>query len=275
MGRVLLQLVSDLLSNESSIVQLDVAALEVARLEHPGLDLGPWIDRLDRIAVEVANRTPDLCNGASFVAAANQYLFQELGLRGNQSDYYDPRNSCINDVLERGLGIPITLSVIYIEIARRLAKPIFGIGLPGHFVVQYEDGLYSTFIDVFHGGELLDAEECREMGRRRSGREMDPRHFLPYSRKEVVVRMLRNLKGIYVRSQDFDKALRVMDLLVAACPDSAEEHKQRAVVNLHLRRWHDAKADLDAYLRLAPNGADAAEVRAQADALNRWLTASG
>jgi regulator of sirC expression with transglutaminase-like and TPR domain len=267
----LFQLLSDLLTNEGSAVQLDVAALEIATLEHPGLEFGPWIERLDRMAVEVANRTLDLCRGEAFIAAANKYLFDELKLRGDDSNYYDPRNSCINDVLERRVGIPITLSVIYIEIARRLAKPVFGIGLPGHFVVQYEDGVFSTFIDVYHGGELLTAEGCRAIVRSRAGMEIDARHFLPYSRKEIAVRMLRNLKGVYVRSQAFEKALRAMDLLIAAQPECAEEHKQRGMLNLQLERWRDAKADLETYLRLAPHSADAEEIRARANAIHRWL----
>jgi regulator of sirC expression with transglutaminase-like and TPR domain len=186
-------------------------------------------------------------------------------------DYYDPRNSCLNDVLERKLGIPISLSVVYLEIGRRLAKPVFGIGLPGHFVIEYEDGLYSSFIDPFHQGELLNREQCHQIARQRGGVEVESRHFLPCSHKDIVVRMLRNLKGTYVRRQAFEKALKVLDLIVMALPDLAEERKQRAIVNVHLERWRAAKADFEAYLALAPGASDCAEVRAYVRTLQGYL----
>lgn len=261
----------DLLTNEDSTVPLDVAALQIARLEYPDLDSRPWIEQLDRMAFEIANRVSDLSDGAAFVAAMNHYLFEELGFRGNESNYYDPRNSCLNDVLERRLGIPITLSVVYMQIARRLAKPVFGIGLPGHFVIEYEDGLYSSFIDPFHRGELLNREQCQELVRQRAGADVESRHFLPCSQKDIAVRMLRNLKGTYVRRQAFEKALKVLDLIVMALPDLAEERKQRAVVNIHLERWRAAKADFEAYLKLAPDASDCAEVRDYAQTLQRYL----
>ena len=263
---------SDLLTNEDSAVPLDVAALQIARLEYPDLDPQPWTEQLDHMALEIANRVCDLSDGAVFVAVMNHYLFEELGFRGNELDYYDPRNSCLNEVLERKLGIPITLSVVYMEIERRLAKPVFGIGLPGHFVIEYEDGLYSSFIDPFHQGELLNREQCDQLIRQRAGVEVESRHFLPCSHQDIVVRMLRNLKGAYIRGQAFEKALKVLDLIVLALPDLAEERKQRAVVNIHLERWRAAKADFDAYLRLAPSASDCAEVSAYARTLQRYLS---
>jgi regulator of sirC expression with transglutaminase-like and TPR domain len=271
-GKGAVRELSDLLTNEASGVQLDIAALQIARIEHPDLDPRRSVKELDRIAFEIAKRTPDLSNGRAFVDAANRYLFEELGFRGNESEYYDPRNSCLNDVLERRTGIPITLSLVYMEAARRLAKPVFGIGLPGHFIIQYEDGIYSTFIDPFHGGKLLSRKECIDLARRRGGLTPEPRHFEPCSRKDIAVRMLRNLKGAYVRARAFEKAVNVLDLIVAALPDAAEERKQRAVVNLHLKRWWAAKTDFDSYLTLAPNAPDCEEVKTHAQALQQYLS---
>jgi regulator of sirC expression with transglutaminase-like and TPR domain len=124
---------TDLLTNDESEATLDRAALDIARIEYPDLDPTPWLRILDDIAVEVAARAGDLEDNRRFVETANSHLFRTLGLRGNAADYYDVRNSCLNDVLDRRLGIPITLSVVYIEVARRLAKPRFGINLPSHF----------------------------------------------------------------------------------------------------------------------------------------------
>jgi regulator of sirC expression with transglutaminase-like and TPR domain len=116
-------------------VALDTAALEMAFIEHPGLNPAVSLETLDRIASELATRLGSAMDGATFVRIANQYLFEELGFRGNDSEYYDPRNSCLDEVLARRMGIPITLAVVYIEVARRLGRPVFGIGLPGHFLV--------------------------------------------------------------------------------------------------------------------------------------------
>src|SRR5258708_29376456 len=153
---------SDFLAGRGTNLQLDRAALLLATIEFPGLEIDPFLQILDSYAAELAAR---LREGADFVPMTNQYLFKELGFSGNEADYYNPANSCLNEVLASKTGIPITLSVVYLETARRLSRPVFGIGLPGHFVVQYDDGLYSTYIDPFHGGALLDAAQCHEMAK--------------------------------------------------------------------------------------------------------------
>src|ERR1041385_594921 len=119
-------------------------------LERPDLDIARYKDLLDQFAAEVSTRLAGQNDGFRFVRVLNRYLFEELGFSGNQDDYYNPRNSCIDQVLDRRTGIPITLSVVYIELARRLGRPVHGVGLPGHFVVAYNDGAYSTYIDTFH-----------------------------------------------------------------------------------------------------------------------------
>ena len=129
----------DLLAERSVDLELDRAALALARIEYPGLDIEPFIAILDSCAVELASRPSDCSGGSEYVEAANQYLFGELGFIGNLQNYYDPRNSCLNEVLIARTGIPIALAVVYLEIGRRLAQPVYGIGLPGHFLVQYRD----------------------------------------------------------------------------------------------------------------------------------------
>ena len=153
----------DLLARRPAAIELDDAALEIARIEYPDLDRAPWVAELDHFAAGIADRAHDLSDGEHFIAATNEYLFGELGFRGNDADYYHPDNSCLNRVLETRAGIPITLSMIYIEIARRLAKPVSGVGLPGHFIILYDDGRFRAYIDPFHAGAFVDEPRCREL----------------------------------------------------------------------------------------------------------------
>ena len=262
------ELLRDLLARRESPIELDRAALEIARLEYPDLDAGLAIGELDRYAATIADRAHDLSDGPRFVETANEFLFGELGLQGNDDDYYNPDNSCLNRVLESKLGIPITLSVIYIEVARRLAKPVSGIGLPGHFLIRYDDGDYSTYIDPFHGGTLLDAEGCCRLAQSES---LDPELLAPVDRRAVVMRMVNNLRQIYFSRRDAVRALRVVDLLIDADPTAAEEYKQRAVALLQLRRIASALGAFKKYLELAPDAPDRERIQEQIKNLAFWL----
>ena len=252
---------------------LDAAALDIAAIERPGLDPGPSLAALDRIASELATRLGAIADGQKFIRAANEYLFEELGFRGNEADYYDPRNSCLDEVMDRRTGIPITLSVVYIEVARRLRKPVFGIGLPGHFVVQYDDDIYSTFIDPFHGGKLLSTDDCRMLAREITGTDIagDPKVLAPVSTRYILTRMLNNLRSAYFRSKNYAKAGTVMDLLVEAFPENGDYFKARGVARLHLREFGGAKRDFENYLRFSPEAEDRGEVTKQLEAIHRWL----
>ena len=258
-----------LLAGDDSM-ELDVAALNLATLEFPDLDFSPWLAVLDRFASDIAERCTDLSDGREFVRVANQYLFQEVGFRGNADDYYNPKNSCLNQVIDGRLGIPITLSVIYMEIGRRLAKHIVGIGLPRHFVIQYDDGDYSTYIDPFHGGEILSAEDCYRLVQIE---DENPRLLAPVTKRQVVMRMINNLRGIYFSRRSFEKAIDILDLLIATNPESAEEYKQRGLVRLQMRQILAGKQDLQKYLALNPAAEDKQEIQEQLQAIGRWLAA--
>jgi regulator of sirC expression with transglutaminase-like and TPR domain len=255
---------SDFLAGRGSELHLDEAALLLATIEFPGLEAGPFLRILDIYAAELEQR---LHAGSAFVTAANYYLFTELGFTGNAADYYNPANSCLNDVLTSKTGIPITLSVVYLEIARRLRKPVFGIGLPGHFVVEYDDGLYSTYIDPFHGGALLDAAGCYEL----AGTSENPAVLAHVNNRQILARMINNLRGIYFSRGAHRKGLQILDLLLEADPDSAEVVKQRAIAHLQMEQTRAAKADFERYLELAPTAPDRAQVEQQLTALKRWL----
>ena len=262
------------LNNEPS-VSLDLAALEMASIETPGLEAEPWLAELDRIASGVADRMRRETSGPAFIRVANGYLFHELGFLGNQAEYNDPRNSCLDQVLTRRLGLPITLSLIYMEVARRLGRQVCGIGLPGHFIVQYNDGALKAFLDPFHGGKLLDEKDCLQLAQDIAGVDVtrDPRLLQPVDKRYILMRMLNNLQAAYFRAQQFEKASATLDVLIAAAPEAADYYKARAIARMHLREFRDASTDFNAYLRLAPKAADKDEVRRQLSAIHRWLGA--
>lgn len=247
---------------------LDVAALQIAAIEYPALETGEVLTQLDGIAASIGTQH----SGEAFVRAANEYLFNELAITGNDFDYYDARNSCLNDVLRRRLGIPISLSVLYMEIARRLRQPVYGVGLPGHFVVQFDDGRYSTYIDVFDKGRLLTADQCELLVENRVGATIENRTaaFRRATKRQIVSRMLQNLKSVYSRKEQWQKALQVSNLLVDAYPNAPEEIRMRAVVQLHLKRFRAARVDLLRYLDLSPGAEDEAQIREQIRNLDKW-----
>ncbi len=262
------QSLRDLLARRPSRIELDAAALEIARIEFPELDADAFIAQLDDYAFAIAGRARDLSDGRSFVEAATAYLFGELGFRGNEQDYYNPENCCLNRVLETKTGIPITLSIIYIEIARRLAKPVSGVGLPGHFLVRYEDPEYSALIDPFHGGAIVDAAQCCRLAQVDS---LEEGMLDAVDRRYIAMRLINNLRGIYFNRRDGAKALQVLDLLLEAAPGSAEEHKQRAVALLQLRRLAESLAAFKRYLELAPDAPDRERIEEQMRNLAFWL----
>ncbi|MGH9656896.1 MAG: SirB1 family protein, partial [Bryobacteraceae bacterium] len=233
--------IADLLAGRGTDLELDRAALLLATIEYPDLDIRSFLELLDSHAAELGARVNG-AGGEAFVRLANRYLFAELGFHGNTSDYYNPSNSCLNDVLTNRTGIPITLSVVYMEIARRLSKPVLGIGLPGHFVVRYDDGNYATFIDPFHGGRLLGPAECIELARAAAGANVAPLpgSLAPVDNRQIVARMINNLRGIYFSRRAYRKALSVLNLLLEADPSSAGEYKQRALLHIQMEQMRAA-----------------------------------
>lgn len=251
--------------------RLDIAALEIASIETPDLDPGPFLAILDRIASVIATRLPSGAQGREFVDTANRYIFEELGFRGNEIDYNDPRNNCLNYVLDRRTGIPIALSVVYIEVARRLGQPVSGIGLPGHFIVEYDDGEFSAYIDPFYSGRLLTADDCRKLARERTGSDAGDSAFAPVGTRYILVRVLNNLRSAYFRTKQFEKMVAVTNLLLEGFPENADYYKARGFARLRMRQFRAAQSDLEMYLKFAPEAEDRAQVTQQLGAIHRWL----
>jgi regulator of sirC expression with transglutaminase-like and TPR domain len=262
----------DALKHDRSSVTLDVAALELASIEFPGLDLEASFFRLDNLAEQIRSSLTQNATGLEFIQAAKQLLFEVLQFRGNEDEYYDPRNSCLNSVLMRRLGIPISLSVLYLEIARRLGRSVYGVGLPGHFIVAYEDADARYWVDPFYSGRILTFADCVSLARQKAGMDLrsNPAVLAPVGKRQILVRMLSNLKAIYLRGEAFDKARQVLDLLIEAMPEYAEEYRHRGIVHLHQQNHRAAKADLETYLRLEPHAPEREQVEKQLLLIERW-----
>jgi regulator of sirC expression with transglutaminase-like and TPR domain len=253
-----------LLLGDSEAAPLDLAALQLAAIEYPGLAVEPFLALLDSYAREAGERVSDDTPGQQFIRIVNEYLFDELGFVGNVANYYNPANSCLNNVLTDRTGIPITLSVVYMEISRRLDSTVFGIGLPGHFLVQYYDDEFTALVDPFHAGRILCEQECFELARQVTGIDVsrNPDVLRPVSKRHIVLRMLNNLRAAYFRAQNPAKAIAVLNLLIEAMPESAEEYKQRGICLAQLQDFKRARRDLEMYLLLSPDASDREQVMA-------------
>jgi regulator of sirC expression with transglutaminase-like and TPR domain len=266
----------EMAARPDAAVDLAEASLLIAGEEYPDLDPDRYLARLDALGDALRVRAGD-GDGAALVPALNRLLFEEEGFHGNTEDYYDPRNSFLNDVLDRRTGIPISLCTVYMEVARRAGWALEGVGLPGHFVVRVSADAPPRLVDPFNRGTVLTLEDCqRRLDRIYSGRlRLAPAMLAPCSRKAILGRMLRNLKDIYVKAGDYARALRVVEMLRSLEPDSADELRDRGVLYAALDCYAAAAADLDSYLALRPRCAEApqltakvAELRARAARLN-------
>ncbi|MEZ5356270.1 MAG: transglutaminase-like domain-containing protein [Bryobacteraceae bacterium] len=258
-------------------IRLDKAALQIAAIEYPHLSEEPeraaaFLEILDSHARELGALTAGV-EGQKWVRAAGEYLFTNLGFTGNEADYYSPSNSCLNDVLLTRTGIPITLAVVYLEVARRLGRPVAGIGLPGHFLVRFDDGEYSTYVDCFHGGRLLTAGECRALALEVARVDIanNPAALEPVSARSIAIRMLHNLRYAYLRASNAAKAVQALDLLIEAEPGHVALLRERGDLLTYLGRPAAALADWERYLRLAPTADDRDAVRERASLLRRSL----
>ena len=246
-------------------IDLARAALLLARPAYPGLALDPYLTKLDSMAAAIRARGGSDVGGREAVAEINRQLFEVEGFRGNERDYYDPRNSYLNEVLDRKLGIPITLSVVYLEVGRRVGLPVLGVGLPGHFLVKVLMPAGDLLLDPFHGGEALTPDACQERLDRVYGGlvRLEPAMLLPVTKRQILVRILNNLKATYMTRGDFDHTLDVVESILVLDAASLPDVRDRGLLLYRKNRFADALADLRKYLLLA-HDADDREAIAQA-----------
>jgi regulator of sirC expression with transglutaminase-like and TPR domain len=242
---------------------LDVAelALSLARDEYPDLDVEAYLGELTGMAHEaqrylrgsVKARVNGLC----------RYLFHEMGFHGNTQQYSDPRNSYLNDVLDRRTGIPITLSTVAIAVARRAGLEAAGVGLPGHFIARAGCEAEAVFFDPFHGGRILTPADCERLVEQVTAMpfEATAENLRPSPPGLTLLRMLTNLKGIYLRTGDFQRAVRVLQRLRQLAPDDPLQQRDLGVSLLHAGRAGRAIEHLTAYLAALPQASDADAVQ--------------
>ena len=259
---------------EDERIDLLLGALTIARTEYPELHPELYVSRLDALGGRVAARIRDVGDTAHTIFALNTILFQEEGLRGNREEYYDPRNSFLNDVLDRRLGIPITLALVYMEVARRIGFPLFGVGMPGHFLLKHYDVEgRQVMIDAFNGGNILSAKDCQRRLNEVSAGQLtfQPEFLMSVSRRQMLTRILNNLKTIYLSTRNFRRALEIVDLVLVIYPRSPEDVKQRALLRYSLGQMRGAAEDLEDYLKMSPEASDADEIRQTALSMRRTL----
>ena len=250
-------------------IDLGRAALAIAAQEYPDLKIDDYLSQLDELGQAVELRIGDEKNPYRLIAALNTVLFKELDFQGNRSEYYDPKNSFLNDVMTRKKGIPISLSVIYMEVARRVGLSLAGVGFPGHFLVKYDDGDVEILIDVFNGGEIRAQEDLERMLQQlyRGQVSYQSDFVAALGKRDILRRMLNNLKWIYLERGEPLKTLSVLDQLVILDPSSANEIRDRGLLYITLECYAQALEDLEGYLKLAPAADDAAMIKSQIESV--------
>jgi len=250
---------------------LDRAVLLIAQEQYPTLNIEHYISQLDRFAVDARTKIGAEKSAAARVLLLRDYLFTELGFHGNAGDYFDARNSFLNDVIDRRTGIPITLAVVFMEVARRLDLELLGVGMPGHFIVKFCDDERDILLDPFNAGRELTVDDCREMvsGMYRGTLAFHPSFLAVVTKRQILTRILRNLKGIYAGVADHHRVLGIVERTLLLCPLEPVEIRDRGLAYMGLGEYGRALADLEDYLRRAPGAQDEAAIHERIDDLRK------
>jgi regulator of sirC expression with transglutaminase-like and TPR domain len=262
---------ASLVSAPDESVDLALGALLIAAEEYPQLNADPYLHRLDLLAELVRDRLADETAPLVILQELNRVLFEEEGFRGNTEAYYDPRNSFLNDVLDRRLGIPLTLSIVLLEVGWRLGLALEGINFPGHFLVRFRGEATNLLVDPFQQGDLRFEDQAQTLLDRVYGGavRLQPEYLQASGRKGMLVRLLANLKNVYLNARDDTRAVAAIERILLVRPDAAEEVRDRGMLLARLGRSDEAVTDLEHYLRSAPEAPDAQRVRLLIDQLGR------
>ncbi len=244
-------------------IDLAQAALYIAQEEYHQLDPQEYLNALDTMAGELRERLPSEHYPLKIIQTINQYLYDDLGFKGNKNNYYDPCNSFLNDVIDRRQGIPISLALVYMEIAQRIDFPMQGIGMPGHFIIRPQVPDMEIFVDVFENGEVMFPEDCQEKLTKiyQQSVTLQPEFLAPVTKKQFLMRMLTNLKYIYLNQQELEKALSAVERILLLFPEVAVEIRDRGLLSYQIGRFSQAIRDLETYLTKSPQARDADMIR--------------
>jgi regulator of sirC expression with transglutaminase-like and TPR domain len=254
-------------------IDLGRAALTMAAADYPDLDIDVYLARIDQLAADAQARLGVGADVYRTITVLNDVLFRQHGFRGNRENYFDPRNSFLNEVLDRRTGIPISLSVLYMEVAQKVALPLQGVGFPGHFLVKYAGVNEEIVIDPFNQGEIRSRQHLQTMLHRlySSKISFEPKFLAAVTKKQILRRMLNNLELIYLRENELTKGLSIVERLLVLDPTSAEDIRDRGIIYSRLECFKQALEDLQRYLSLAPQAEDADAIRDQITALIRQV----
>jgi len=243
-------------------IDLAVAALTIAQEEYPDLDIDACLAQLDQMAATVQQTLPAERYPLRVVKAINTYLYDELGFVGNTADYYNPCNSFLNDVLERRTGIPITVSLVYLEIAKRIGFPMVGVDMPAHFLIRPDIAEVEFLVDAFHHGEIMFVDDCQHRLEQIYGHPiaLNPNFLDRSTPRRFLARLLSNLKMIYLNQEDWHKALATIDRLLLIFPGTPLQVRDRGLLHYQVGNWIDARQDLQAYLETAADAHDASVI---------------
>jgi regulator of sirC expression with transglutaminase-like and TPR domain len=244
-------------------INLAKAALYIAQEEYPHLDPEEYLNALDTMAQELAERLPSERYPLKIIQCINKYLYEDLGFKGNKKNYYDPCNSFLNDVIEKRLGIPISLALVYLEIAQRIDFPMEGIGMPGHFLIRPHVTEMEIFVDAFENGEVMFITDCQERLTQiyQQPVTLQPEFLAPVTNKQFLMRMLTNLKYIYLSQQELEKALAAVERILLLFPEMVVEIRDRGLLSYQLGRFSQAITDFETYLGESPQANDADIIR--------------
>lgn len=245
--------------------ELDLAegALWIAAEEYPDLRVGAYVEKIERLAAELRRRIRTETEPDRVVEICNHFLFQEQRFHGNRAAYADIRNSYLNEVIDRRTGIPVTLAAVYIAVGERAGLPVRGAGLPGHFLVRYQGSRSrEIFVDAFHG-RMLDRQGCEALLHETYQGQvtMRPAFLKPVLKRQILARILNNLKTTFMAQGDLPRALAASDRIILADPHLTAEWRDRGMIEHQLRRDRDALRDFNRYLSLKPEPEDADRIR--------------
>lgn len=255
---------AELVSRDDGQIDLAEAALLIATEEYTRLNIEDYVDKLDRFGDIARERAEGASGATEVISAINSTLFDELGFHGNRDSYFDPRNSFLNQVIDRRIGIPITVTVVYMEVARRIGFQVRGVGLPYHFIAKHESETGDIFIDPFNEGRVLDAAGCAELLSEITGgqEELRPEHLESVSNKRILARILLNLLGIY-KAGDPRRALATIERLLLINPNYAPHVRLRGTLLASVGDETGAIAELERYLMLVPDAEDFDAIKEQ------------
>ena len=264
--------IAKLFKQKEDSIDLLRAALLVARLDNPDVEVDGYLKQVNQMVGEVSTQMKKGASEADKIKHLDAYLFRQLGFHGSRTDYYNRSNSYLNEVIDDREGLPVAVSVLYMEMARRLGLKVVGVGLPGHFIVRFEPKKGKPqLIDPFERGKRITQKEAERQVELATRRKVDPRFFVAQTRKAIIERMLRNLMGVAADNKDAEGLLRYLETILVLAPDSVRDRWGRAVLHFQTGRLTESLADVEFVLQHPVPDVDAGSVRRLQDLLKQRL----